>query len=129
MGVFYEVRVHLAENADDFVGKKGTTVSMGIRKVRRGGNKFLSFVNPSLPPGSVRLSRLEAEESHLHCREGLHVRLRYREWLRYILLLFINIWSSTSVECLKFLRYFFKDREFMDKFMDISTKSGIFSPS
>ena len=33
MGVFYEVRVHLAENADDFVGKKGTTVSMGIRKV------------------------------------------------------------------------------------------------
>ena len=31
--MFYEVRVHLAENADDFVGKKGTTVSMGIRKV------------------------------------------------------------------------------------------------
>ena len=41
MGVFYEVRVHLAENADDFVGKKGTTVSMGIRKVRRGGNLFI----------------------------------------------------------------------------------------
>merc|ERR1711953_834225 len=34
MGVFYEVRVHLAENADDFVGKKGTTVSMGIRKAQ-----------------------------------------------------------------------------------------------
>ena len=46
MGVFYEVRVHLAENADDFVGKKGTTVSMGIRKVTRG----LLFVNLSLQP-------------------------------------------------------------------------------
>lgn len=34
MGVFYEVRVHLAENADDFIGKKGTTVCMGIRKVK-----------------------------------------------------------------------------------------------
>ena len=33
MGVFYDVRVHLAENADDFIGKKGTTVGMGIRKV------------------------------------------------------------------------------------------------
>ena len=33
MGVFYDVRVHLAENSDDYVGKKGTTVSMGIRKV------------------------------------------------------------------------------------------------
>ena len=33
MGVFYDVRVHLAENADDYVGKKGTTVGMGIRKV------------------------------------------------------------------------------------------------
>ena len=34
MGVFYDVRVHLAENSDDFVGKKGTTVSMGIRKAQ-----------------------------------------------------------------------------------------------
>merc|ERR1711990_844485 len=34
MGVFYDVRVHLAESADDFVGKKGTTVSMGIRKAQ-----------------------------------------------------------------------------------------------
>ena len=34
MGVFYDVRVHLAENSDDYVGKKGTTVSMGIRKAQ-----------------------------------------------------------------------------------------------
>jgi len=34
MGVFYDVRVHLAENADDFIGKKGTTVGMGIRKAQ-----------------------------------------------------------------------------------------------
>ena len=33
MGVFYDIRVHLAENADDYNGKKGSTVSMGIRKV------------------------------------------------------------------------------------------------
>ena len=33
MGVFYDIRVHLAENADDYQGKKGSTVSMGIRKV------------------------------------------------------------------------------------------------
>ena len=33
MGVFYDVRVHLAEDADDYQGKKGSTVSMGIRKV------------------------------------------------------------------------------------------------
>lgn len=42
--MFYEVRVHLAENADDFVGKKGTTVSMGIRKVNVGGDgNYLLF--------------------------------------------------------------------------------------
>merc|ERR1719483_151335 len=34
MGVFYDVRVHLAESTDDYVGKKGSTVSMGIRKVQ-----------------------------------------------------------------------------------------------
>ena len=34
MGVFYDVRVHLAENPDDYVGKKGTTVSMGIKKAQ-----------------------------------------------------------------------------------------------
>jgi len=34
MGVFYDVRVHLAETADDFVGKKGSTVAMGIRKAQ-----------------------------------------------------------------------------------------------
>ena len=34
MGVFYDVRVHLAENADDYVGKKGSTVGMGIRKAQ-----------------------------------------------------------------------------------------------
>ena len=33
MGVFYDVRVHLAETENDFVGTKGTTVCMGIRKV------------------------------------------------------------------------------------------------
>ena len=33
MGVFYDVRVHIAENAEDYQGKKGSTVSMGIRKV------------------------------------------------------------------------------------------------
>ena len=37
MGVFYDVRVHLAENSDDFVGKKGTTVNMGIRKAQYAG--------------------------------------------------------------------------------------------
>ena len=35
MGVFYDIRVHLAENADDYTGKKGSTVCMGIRKVCR----------------------------------------------------------------------------------------------
>jgi len=34
MGVFYDIRVHLAENADDYTGKKGSTVCMGIRKVQ-----------------------------------------------------------------------------------------------
>jgi len=34
MGVFYDIRVHLAENADDYQGKKGSTVSMGIRKAQ-----------------------------------------------------------------------------------------------
>ena len=33
MGVFYDVRVHLAETADDYQGKKSSTVAMGIRKV------------------------------------------------------------------------------------------------
>ena len=33
MGVFYDVRVHLAESADDYQGKKSSTVAMGIRKV------------------------------------------------------------------------------------------------
>ena len=37
MGVFYDVRVHLGENSDDFVGKKGTTVNMGIRKAQYAG--------------------------------------------------------------------------------------------
>lgn len=34
MGVFYDVRVHLGESQDDYVGKKGSTVTMGIRKVQ-----------------------------------------------------------------------------------------------
>jgi hypothetical protein len=33
MGVFYDVRAHIAECQDDYTGKKGSTVSMGIRKV------------------------------------------------------------------------------------------------
>jgi hypothetical protein len=33
MGVFYDVRAHIAECQDDFTGKKGSTVTMGIRKV------------------------------------------------------------------------------------------------
>ena len=32
--MFYDVRVHLGESADDHVGKKNTTVGMGIRKVQ-----------------------------------------------------------------------------------------------
>jgi len=32
--VFYDVRVHLAENNDDVVGKKGSTVTMAIRKAQ-----------------------------------------------------------------------------------------------
>ena len=72
--MFYEVRVHLAENADDFVGKKGTTVSMGIRKVNVGWNISIFAKKYSLGP--VRLAGHEAEESHLHRREGIHVWLR-----------------------------------------------------
>lgn len=34
MGVFYDVRVHLADGSEDYVGKKGTTVAMGIRKAQ-----------------------------------------------------------------------------------------------
>ena len=34
MGVFYDVRVHLAETSDDYVGKKSSTVAMGIRKAQ-----------------------------------------------------------------------------------------------
>ena len=34
MGVFYDVRVHLAESSDDYQGKKSSTVAMGIRKVK-----------------------------------------------------------------------------------------------
>lgn len=34
MGVFYDVRVHLADQAEDYTGKKGSSVSMGIRKVQ-----------------------------------------------------------------------------------------------
>merc|ERR1712226_635341 len=34
MGVFYDVRVHLAESSDDYQGKKSSTVAMGIRKAQ-----------------------------------------------------------------------------------------------
>ena len=34
MGVFYDVRVHLADGSEDYTGKKGTTVAMGIRKAQ-----------------------------------------------------------------------------------------------
>ena len=71
--MFYEVRVHLAENADDFVGKKGTTVSMGIRKVNVGWN--ISIFAQKYSSGPVRLAGHEAEESDLHRREGVHVWL------------------------------------------------------
>jgi len=33
VGVFYDIKVHLAEHAEDYTGMKGSTVSMGIRKV------------------------------------------------------------------------------------------------
>ena len=32
--MFYDVRVHIAENPDDYVGKKGSTVTMGIKKAQ-----------------------------------------------------------------------------------------------
>ncbi len=34
MGVFYDVRAHIADAQDDYVGKKGSTVCLGIRKVK-----------------------------------------------------------------------------------------------
>ncbi|XP_023336007.1 arrestin homolog isoform X2 [Eurytemora carolleeae] len=34
MGVFYEVRVHVAEYQDDYKGRKGSSTSMGIRKTQ-----------------------------------------------------------------------------------------------
>ena len=41
--MFYDVRVHLAEGSEDHVGKKGSIVSMSIRKVKldikAGGNR------------------------------------------------------------------------------------------
>jgi len=47
MGVFYDVRVHTAESADDFIGKKGSTVSMGIRK-----SQFVSVDHKQRSPTS-----------------------------------------------------------------------------
>jgi len=38
MGVFYDVRAHIAESADDYVGKKSSTVTLGIRKVQYASN-------------------------------------------------------------------------------------------
>ena len=40
MGVFYEVRVHVAEYQDDYKGRKGSSTSMGIRKVKK--QRFVS---------------------------------------------------------------------------------------
>ena len=60
MGVFYEVRVHVAEYQDDYKGRKGSSTSMGIRKVsRRTFREFLTnliFLVPIfLQPDCVNL--------------------------------------------------------------------------
>lgn len=38
MGVFYDVRAHIADAQDDYVGKKGSTVCLGIRKSQYASN-------------------------------------------------------------------------------------------
>ena len=44
VGVFYDIRVHIAENDDDHTGKKESTVMMGIRKVElKDQNAFSPF--------------------------------------------------------------------------------------
>ena len=48
MGVFYEVRVHVAEYQDDFKGRKGSSTSMGIRKVKNSASCPVVFFDLSL---------------------------------------------------------------------------------
>jgi hypothetical protein len=43
MGVSYEVRLHIAENADDYRGSKKDTVNMSIRRVRESGEEHLGL--------------------------------------------------------------------------------------
>jgi len=38
MGVFYDVRAHIADSQEDYIGKKGSTISMGIRKSQYASN-------------------------------------------------------------------------------------------
>ena len=45
VGVFYDIKVHLAEHAEDYTGMKGSTVSMGIRKVEILNQIILHFFN------------------------------------------------------------------------------------
>ena len=42
--MFYEIRVHVAENPDDYIGKKGFSVTMGIKKAQ--------FASPDMHPRS-----------------------------------------------------------------------------
>ena len=69
MGVFYEVRVHLAENADDFVGKKGTTVSMGIRKVSGEVTSSLQPIHPSKPHIICKCQYSQAQYASLDLKQ------------------------------------------------------------
>lgn len=41
MGVSYDVKLHVADNSEDFKGAKKASVSMGIRKVSPLSNRFM----------------------------------------------------------------------------------------
>ena len=60
MGVFYDVRVHLAESGDDYQGKKSSTVAMGIRKV------IIDISTLARKAKELTLARKEGSHFHLN---------------------------------------------------------------
>ena len=90
MGVFYDVRVHLADGSEDYVGKKGTTVAMGIRKAQyasfdmkqrsptatTGRRQHSSVTHHPAPYTNIRYSIFHMPTADLVVtREGIHVRV------------------------------------------------------
>ena len=96
MGVFYDVRVHTAESADDFIGKKGSTV--------RKTNQLLSTKCKLLTRNIHGTNSLRGNMAQLLCTKAFSANT----FSLNVLPSFTAIYSQSIVNTNNFFTYFYQ---------------------